>query len=1049
MREIFRIRFVFCCIGLFVSSCSNEVSDTEFQTSRARETIPPEFDHSQYIIHTGFSNLPEKGLIIPAVPEAPVEITILNEGPLSSKTNKETVEDSVQRRSLDTSLGGAIQEIDVTYIYDDGSKNSLNIRPQENDRFHFNLPAEIKSLNSIVISKFQQRSASQKTKILEVPVVQPIDLCSFSQFRQTDLDENPTAVLNKVVKELLDCGETIAPLSFDESQKERMKTLEDAHYFAELADILKHQKHPEAKTVMTQAHFNRQDVMVRFDEHRVFSTTDADNALVHETTQSDMSEQRSRFNVSEISQKHVIHALIPKNGVFDSASVEFIPPNVLRETVLSTRNNIPWRVKACFTAEADEFDTFRNEHSRFAIQDMIIHNNSSDTRFFNTWLYNPFNWSIARTDHLGCMTVSRNGGESHGKRQFEFYSEMQNDDIAIFKYTGWDIVQDVDIVGSIVKDVLSLFSPKHSNNTTTIPNFNKLTLHEDNPSFENNFHFSDKSNNSTNAQLATKAAYYRFYSTVVRGLRAEGLFTGEKLKLAYPAVADGLACPYNHVIYLNRDRSTFVTPAHELAHIVSYKLGNTQSYFSYDWLDSMFHGLSTHNCVEPENVAFNEGMAQALARPILCEYYPENKECRRGLKKDVSLSTIFASQRAFTSLKEVCEDGLHEDSPRNMFECLQHDRCMEAATELMLVDAQSYVAYRDDSFDPGDDVRWIRTYRDTPNNLAQRLPPICVSQVSFGSQESFSWKDVLRAHSSFSGNGAVDFGSANFNTIFQRVAELKNVDQNYLINRMRWPFFEEQIPLTPFDICKTLIEDDASSTIDNLCENNILDEAYGETDLDCGGPFCQRCQNEKQCYANDDCYYGKCADGVCRSIQDLCSNGQKDILTDESWIDCGGDCEPCQMGQSCHDSADCEEGLICGQGPNGAPVLICQSPEERCQNGVKDPGEGDIDCGGPCVQIGQRCSLRETCLQDGDCYSDICRLVDNEKICSECTVPQDCFGHQTCMAHMCHELVCPPGQIIEDHQCKRVECETDSDCWLLLPGDEWFCIIGQCRDGMV
>ncbi|MFT3771625.1 MAG: hypothetical protein QM820_39940 [Minicystis sp.] len=46
-----------------------------------------------------------------------------------------------------------------------------------------------------------------------------------------------------------------------------------------------------------------------------------------------------------------------------------------------------------------------------------------------------------------------------------------------------------------------------------------------------------------------------------------------------------------------------------------------------------------------------------------------------------------------------------------------------------------------------------------------------------------------------------------------------------------------------------------------LCDDGVLDEA--ETDIDCGGPVCDKCDKGKKCDLNADCMSGSCANSVC------------------------------------------------------------------------------------------------------------------------------------------------------------------------------------------
>ncbi len=62
-----------------------------------------------------------------------------------------------------------------------------------------------------------------------------------------------------------------------------------------------------------------------------------------------------------------------------------------------------------------------------------------------------------------------------------------------------------------------------------------------------------------------------------------------------------------------------------------------------------------------------------------------------------------------------------------------------------------------------------------------------------------------------------------------------------------------------------------------------------ETDIDCGGPICPACADEKTCKIGTDCSSGVCAVGFCQapSCVDQVKNGG------ETGVDCGGSCSPC------------------------------------------------------------------------------------------------------------------------------------------------------------
>lgn len=160
---------------------------------------------------------------------------------------------------------------------------------------------------------------------------------------------------------------------------------------------------------------------------------------------------------------------------------------------------------------------------------------------------------------------------------------------------------------------------------------------------------------------------------------------------------------------------------------------------------------------------------------------------------------------------------------------------------------------------------------------------------------------------------------------------------------------------------------DSTSTCRSLpahCKNNMKDAQYGETDTDCGGPYCNRCEVNAACVRPSDCgsTFG-CFNGVCQSSGGPCYNGALDYF--ESDTDCGGhECKSCSVGKACTFSSDCQHNLYCAAG-------TCASSPATCFNGTKDSGEGDVDCGGqcqPCLAL-QGCSFQTDCMPSMLCAS--------------------------------------------------------------------------------
>jgi hypothetical protein len=129
-----------------------------------------------------------------------------------------------------------------------------------------------------------------------------------------------------------------------------------------------------------------------------------------------------------------------------------------------------------------------------------------------------------------------------------------------------------------------------------------------------------------------------------------------------------------------------------------------------------------------------------------------------------------------------------------------------------------------------------------------------------------------------------------------------------------------------------------------------------ETDVDCGGP-CARCDDGKACFAPSDCQSDRCEGAVCQPIEEACTlDGE--LNGEETDVDCGGPCPPCQVGDDCFEHEDCLS--------NSCIDLTCAVPE--CFDDRKNGDESDIDCGGHSYEC-IRCQGGSTCNEDTDCAS--------------------------------------------------------------------------------
>ncbi|CAF4277234.1 unnamed protein product, partial [Rotaria sordida] len=102
-----------------------------------------------------------------------------------------------------------------------------------------------------------------------------------------------------------------------------------------------------------------------------------------------------------------------------------------------------------------------------------------------------------------------------------------------------------------------------------------------------------------------------------------------------------------------------------------------------------------------------------------------------------------------------------------------------------------------------------------------------------------------------------------------------------------------------------------SSILAPICTDQTLNGQ--ETDEDCGGGLCPKCEDGLKCQGKNDCISDVCGAGTCQApiCTDQTLNGQE---TDE---DCGGGlCPKCEDGLKCQGKNDCISD-VCGAG-------ICQ-----------------------------------------------------------------------------------------------------------------------------
>jgi hypothetical protein len=184
-----------------------------------------------------------------------------------------------------------------------------------------------------------------------------------------------------------------------------------------------------------------------------------------------------------------------------------------------------------------------------------------------------------------------------------------------------------------------------------------------------------------------------------------------------------------------------------------------------------------------------------------------------------------------------------------------------------------------------------------------------------------------------------------------------------------------------------------------------------ETDIDCGGPSCPACGDGQHCSFGRDCKSMLCGPGVCLSGPTCMDMIQNQGETD---VDCGGmtSCPRCATGKHCGTGTDCL-GAECS---SDAGTGVClQTP---CSNGMLDPGETDVDCGGPTCG---KCALGKVCGGKSDCQSNVCQMgrcvaaacndstVDGAETDIDCgggTCPGCAAGKSCLLGRDCDSMVC-------------------------------------------
>jgi hypothetical protein len=169
------------------------------------------------------------------------------------------------------------------------------------------------------------------------------------------------------------------------------------------------------------------------------------------------------------------------------------------------------------------------------------------------------------------------------------------------------------------------------------------------------------------------------------------------------------------------------------------------------------------------------------------------------------------------------------------------------------------------------------------------------------------------------------------------------------------------------------------------CTDELWNE--GESDFNCGGPDCAKCGVRQHCERPTDCITNACIEGEC--IAAGCDDEERN--GDETAVDCGGGtCPACRVGEACELSGHCTTGICYHR--------LCTI--ESCTNHQFDAGEERVDCGGDCSIV---CNP-ETC-RDGK-MGELETSEDCGGNCLGCAPGEACDYDHDCLSNRCVNRVC-------------------------------------------
>jgi plastocyanin len=109
-----------------------------------------------------------------------------------------------------------------------------------------------------------------------------------------------------------------------------------------------------------------------------------------------------------------------------------------------------------------------------------------------------------------------------------------------------------------------------------------------------------------------------------------------------------------------------------------------------------------------------------------------------------------------------------------------------------------------------------------------------------------------------------------------------------------------------------------------------------ETDVDCGGGVCSPCDAQKTCKVPSDCLSNVCTAKVCQPPPPTCNDGIKN--GNETDVDCGGgSCPKCDLLKTCNIASDCQSNLCLGSNPR----CVAEVQVNGCDNATAENHIGE------------------------------------------------------------------------------------------------------------